>query len=391
MSTTTRNLPFDRPDPLAPPPAYAELREHEPVAAVTAEDGQPAWLVTSYEAAAAVLADPRIGVTQPGVPQWEGATLLTDGEPHARLRRLVGKTFTPRRIAALRPSVEQSAAELADRLATGDQPADLVADFAAPLSITAISELLGVDIAERERFRTLADAASSADFLSDEGDAEAKQRAWMEFGEYVGGLVVAKRHDLSDDLLSALITAHDSDDDQLTDYELTTLALTILASGYLTATNAISVGALLLINEGRLATFPAEPDAIDAAVEEIARLQIALIGEVFPRWAHEDVEVAGVTIRTGDRVLVRLGEANRDPARFDEPDEFRPGRPTGHLAFGRGPHHCLGAALARVEVGAAFRALAQRLPTLALKGSIDDITWSRSHADAGPTAVYVTW
>lgn len=391
MSTTTRTLPFDRPNPLAPPPAYAGLREHEPVAAVTAEDGEPAWLITSYDAASAALGDPRIGVTQPGEPQWEGATLLTDGESHARLRRLVGKTFTQRRIADLRPRVEQHAATLARELADGDPPADLVADFAAPLSITVISELLGVDIAERGRFRTLADAASSADFLSAEGDQEAKQRAWMEFGEYVGGLVVAKRSNLGDDLLSALITAHDSDDDQLTDYELTTLALTILASGYLTSTNAISVGALVLIDEGRLATFPTEPEAIDAAVEEIARLQIALIGEVFPRWAHEEVEVAGVTIRAGDRVLVRLGAANRDPARFEEPDEFLPGRPTGHLAFGRGPHHCLGAALARLEIGAALHALSQRLPGLALKGSIDDIAWSRSHADAGPSAVHVTW
>ncbi|APU19353.1 cytochrome P450 [Actinoalloteichus sp. GBA129-24] len=384
-------LPFDRLHPLAPPPAYADLRDRAPIAAVTAEDGQPAWLVTSYDAASTVLGDPRFGVSRPGDPRSEDATLLTDGEPHARLRRLVGKTFTRRRIAALRPRVEAHAAALADRLAHGDQPADLVADFAAPLSITVISELLGVDIAERDRFRRLADAAGAADFLSAEGDREAAQQAWREFGEYVGGLVAAKREEQADDLLSALITAHERDDDQLTDGELTTLALTILASGYLTATNAVSVGALVLIDEGRLAAFPIEPAAIDAVVEEVVRLQIALIGEVFPRWAHEAVELGGVTIRAGDRVLVRLGAANRDPARFDQPDSFRPGRSAGHLAFGRGPHHCLGAALARLEIGAALHALAQRLPTLALRGSIDDVSWSRSHADAGPTAVHVIW
>lgn len=391
MPATTRTLPFDRPDPLAPPPAYADLREQEPVAAVTAEDGQPAWLVTSYDAASSVLADSRFGVSQPGEPAWEGATLLADGEPHARLRRLVGKAFTARRVNALRPQVEQRAADLADSLARRQPPADLVADYAAPLSIAVISDLLGVAIEEREQFRTLADAASRADFLATDGNAEANQRAWEAFGEYVGGLVFAKRANLGDDLLSDLITAHDTDDDQLSDYELTTLALTILASGYLTATNAISVGTLLLAREGRLATFPTVQSDVDAAVEEIVRLQIALIGEVFPRYAHEDVELAGVSIRTGDRVLVRLGAANRDPARFSEPDDFRPGRTTGHLAFGRGPHHCLGAALARLEVGAALSALARRLPGLTLHGSIDDIEWVRSHADVGPVAVPVTW
>jgi len=159
----------------------------------------------------------------------------------------------------------------------------------------------------------------------------------------------------------------------------------------LTATNAISVGTLLLIREARLDTFPTDPEEIDATVEEIARLQIALIGEVFPRWAHEDVEFAGVRIKAGDRVLVRLGAANRDPARFSDPDIFRIDRPATHLAFGRGPHHCLGAALARLEVGVALHTLARRLPGLTIAGRTENITWSRSHADAGPIAVPVTW
>ncbi len=391
MPTATRTLPFDRPDPLTLPPAYAELRAREPVAAVTAEDGRAAWLVTSYDTASAVLGDARFGVTLLGETPWAGATLLTDGEPHARLRRLIGKTFTARRINALRPRVEQLAGDLADALVRKGAPGDLVPDYAAPMSITVISELLGVAIEERERFQELADSASKADFAAADSDQEASHRAWAAFGEYVGGLVAAKRANLGDDLLSALITAHDTDDDQLNDYELTTLALTIMASGYLTATNAISVGTLLLLAEGGLAAFPTEPAAADEAVEEIVRLQIASIGEVFPRWAHEDVELSGVTIRAGDRVLVRLGAANRDPARFDEPDLFRPGREAGHLAFGRGAHHCLGAALARLEVGAALRELAGRLPGLALHGSIDDIPWARSHADAGPTALPVSW
>jgi cytochrome P450 len=321
---------------------------------------------------------------------------LQDGEPHARLRRLVGKAFTQRRVAALRPRVDELAAERVRALAIAGPPADLVGDLAAPLSIAVISELLGVALDERERFRALADAASAADFLAfeelDERQARIAQQAWGEFAGYVANLVATKRKDLGDDLLSDLIAVRDSDDGRLDDYELTTLALTILASGYLTATNAISTGALLPLEEGRLATL-ADPAAVGPAVEEIVRLQISVIGEVFPRWAHADVRLEGAEVKTGDLVLVRLGAANRDPARFPaEPEAYRPGRDTAaHLAFGRGPHHCLGAALARAEIGAALQALARQLPGLRLDGTIDDIAWSHSHADSGPVAVPVTW
>lgn len=391
MTDASRTLPFDHPHPFALPREYSELRASEPVAAVTAEDGGQAWLITSHEAASAVLGDSRFGVTPLGAAQSEGATLLTDGEPHARLRKLIGKTFTARRIETLRPRVEELAGHLADSFAQKGGRGDLVDDYAAPLSIGVISELLGVAIEDRETFRALADTASAADFAAADSDLEAAQRAWEAFGRFVGGLVVAKRSNLGDDLLSDLITAHDTGTERLSDYELTTLALTIMASGYLTATNAIAVGTLLLLDEGLFASAAADMGEENETVEEIIRLQIALIGEVFPRWAHADVEVAGVTIRTGDRVLVRLGAANRDPARFEEPHAFCPGRAAGHLAFGRGAHHCLGAALARLEVGVALHALAKHLPGLALDGSIHDIEWSRSHADVGPIAVPVTW
>ncbi|WP_232664914.1 cytochrome P450 [Pseudonocardia sp. TRM90224] len=391
----TRTLPLDLPEPLQPPPAYAELRAEAPVAAVTTADGRPAWLVTSYDAVAAVLGDPRFGVAAPGTGGEGGATLLQDGEPHSRLRRLVGKAFTPRRVEALRPRVEELAAELAAGVEDTGPPADLVADFAAPLSIGVIAELLGVVPTDRERFRALADAASRADFVA--GAAEAGvQQAWAEFGAYVAGLVAAKRGSLGDDLLSALITVRDTDDGRLDDAELTTLALTVLASGYLTATNAIAVGATLLVTEGRFAKVGiAPPDELAATVEEVARMQIGLIGEVFPRWAHADVELAGVRIRAGDLVLARLGAAARDPEHFADPDRFDPGRfqreVDRQLAFGRGPHHCLGAALARLELGVALAALSRQLPDLRLVGSVHDIEWVRAHADTGPVAVHVTW
>ncbi|MFD4406267.1 cytochrome P450 [Nocardia sp. NPDC058499] len=393
----TRSLPFDRPEPLQPPPAYAELRAREPVATATTSAGNPAWLVTSYDGVTAVLSDPRFRVVAPGETTTGGATLLQDGEPHQRLRRLVGKAFTTRRIEALRPCVQRLADEQMDALTSSEKPADLVSDFAAPLSIAVIADLLGVEITERGRFRQLADAASRADFLA-EGGAETAEHAWTSFAGYVGELIAAKRERLGDDLLSALIEAGDSGDGRLDDYELTTLALTILASGYLTATNAIAVGVTQLITEGRLATLGSSgASEVDAVMEEIVRLQIGRIGEAFPRWAHENIELAGTQIRAGDMVLVRLEAANRDPARFPEPDRFDPHRMTAqqpavrHMAFGRGPHHCLGAALARLEIGIALRTLAQRLPNLELHGDIHDIQWIHSHADTGPVAVHITW
>jgi cytochrome P450 len=313
------------------------------------------------------------------------------------LRRLVGKAFTSRRIEALRPRVQQLADEQLTVLTVSGKPADLVAGYAAPLSITVITELLGVEITERDRFRELADAASRADFLADGADQSAGQ-AWAEFAGYVGTVIAAKREQLGNDLLSTLIEAGDSSDGRLDDYELTTLTLTILASGYLTATNAISVGVLQLATEGRLATLgDCTAAELEAVVEEVIRLQIGQIGEPFPRWAHEDVELAGTQIRAGDMVLARLGAANRDPAHFPEPDSFDPNRNAAHeqagrhMAFGRGPHHCLGAALARLEIGIALQALAHRLPDLRLHGNVHDIEWTRSHADTGPIAVQVTW
>lgn len=399
-----RTLPFDHPDPLQPPPAYAELRESEPVAAVTTADGRPAWLITSYAAVSAVLGDHRFGVAPPDVVA-QGATLLQDGEPHRRLRTLVGRAFTPRRMELMRPVIERTADRQADAFAADGPPADLVSGFAAPLSIAVISELLGVAIEDRERFRELADAASTADFLADDpaGSADSSATgaaaAWEAFGGFVAAVVHAKRDALAEDLLSDLIRTRDADDGQLDDYELTTLVLTILASGYLTATNAIAVGTTLLLTDGRLADCRTAPEArLERIVEEVVRLQIGLIGEVFPRWARADLELAGVPVATGDLVLVRLGAANRDPQQFPDPDGFRAdgvdgnNRAEHHLAFGRGPHHCLGAALARVEIAAAFRALATRLPTtLRLDGTVHDIEWIKSHADTGPVAVPLTW
>ena len=398
MPTTTRALPFDRPDAMNPPLAYAELRDRTPVAPVITPDGQLAWLVTSYDAVATVLSDPRFGMSPPGDALRGNDTLFQDGEAHARLRRLVTKAFTARSIAALRPRIEQLATGYVAAIVDAGPPADLVAGLAAPLPIMVISELLGVAIGEREHFRGLVDAVSAPNpFAFDhEGEAAAQaMQAWKALGGYAAGLVAAKRvkhKGLGDDLLSALIAVRDTDDGRLSDNELVAMATTLVAAGYLTTCNAISVGTIQLITEGRLAALATDPDQVEAIVEEVLRRQSGLTGEALPRWAHDDLELAGVSIATGDLVLVRLEAANRDPAHFADPDRFVPGRRSSpHLAFGRGPHYCLGAALARLEVGAALRALAQQLPNLQLQVPVGDIVWTHSHTDPGPSALHVTW
>ncbi|MFC6016450.1 cytochrome P450 [Plantactinospora solaniradicis] len=394
MTTTSPTLPFDQPNPMEPPPAHAELRETAPVTRVRTPDGQPAWLVTSYHLVSRVLTDPRIGVAPAGAPIAGNDTLFQDGPAHGRLRRLVAKVFTPRRIATLRPAVERLAAERVAALAAAGPPADLVDLLAAPLSITVIGEMLGIAVEEREPFRRWADAAFMVDTTGPDGgfDPAAMEQAWRGLYTYMGDLIAAKRDALADDLLSDLIAVRDSDDGRLDDGELVGMAATLVSAGYLSSSNAISVGAIQLITTGRLPDLAAEPGRVEAYVEELLRRQAGLTGEAMPRWAHEEVDLDGVRVEAGDLVLVRLSGANRDPARFSDPDRFDPDRqPNPHLAFGHGPHHCLGAALARIEVGAALLALARELPDLRLARPVEEIRWSEGQVDIGPVAVPVTW
>ncbi|XVQ14124.1 cytochrome P450 [Spirillospora sp. CA-255316] len=391
MSATAPTLPFERPGHLTPPPAYAELRAGAPVARVVTPEGGHAWLVTSYDHVVDVLTDARFRLAPPGAESSGNDTLFQDGEAHTRLRRLVAKAFTPRAIAATRPHIEHLADEQAAAFAAAGPPADLVAGLAAPLATQVIGDLIGVAIGDRERFHAMVETLSG-DFLNDEEAAIAAARAWSDLTAYAADLVAAKRRALGDDLLSALIEVRDAEDGRLGDPELTGLVISIIAAGHQTSRNAIAVGAIQLVTENRLGGLADAPD-LDAVVEEVLRRLAGLIAEPFPRWAHGNVELGGASIEAGDLVLVRLEAANHDPRRFTDPDRFVPGRDSAgaHVSFGRGPHHCLGASLARIELTAALRALARRLPGLRLRGEVEDLVWVRGQTDAGPEAVPVTW
>ena len=349
-----------------------------PVSAVTAPDGGPAWMAANYETAATVLADPRFGVEPPGASEADNHTLFRDGAAHRRLRALVSRAFTPGRVAALAPRARELAeSAVAAMVATGP-PADLVADLAAPLSATVIAELLGVRIDDRAEFRRFADGA----LMADPGDRAALVSGWETFTAYAAELVEARRTEPGEDLLSGLIAVRDAEEGRLSEDELVGMVVVLVGAGYVSSRNAIAVGAVHLT--GRL-------DTVDEqVVEEALRLASGLTGDPMPRWAREEVELGGVTIAAGDRVLVSLAAANRDPAAFADPDAFRPGRPP-HLAFGRGPHHCLGAAVARLELQAALTALARGLPGLRLAVPPEEIPWTHGHVDSGPSALPVTW
>ncbi|GAA4018987.1 cytochrome P450 [Allokutzneria multivorans] len=388
----TRRLPFTQPDPTAPPPAYAELRASCPVARVTTPDGAPAWLITSYHAAGTVLGDSRFGMAPAGADSTGNDTLFQDGPTHTRLRRLVTKAFTPGSIEALRPFIERHCAELVKAMRANGTAADLVDDFAAPLSMAVISEMFGVTLADRERFSELAEIVSTADLHSgDEHALAVARKAWQELGLYSARLISAKRETPGTDVLSGLIAIRDDEDGRLSDAELIGMVSTLVLAGYQTARNAICVATIDLLDEGRL--HEVLTDESGAVLDEVLRRLGGTVGNPLARWAHEDIEVAGTRIAKGEQVLVRLDAANRDPARFAEPDEFRADRTAlPHMSFGRGAHHCLGASLAKVEVGVALRTLAAELPGLRLTLPITEIPWTAATAiDRGPESVPVTW
>jgi cytochrome P450 len=298
--------------------------------------------------------------------------LNSDPPDHERLRRLVNKAFTARRVERLRPRITAITTELLDGMSTRPE-VDLLASFAFPLPITVICELLGVPAADRDDFRTW-----SATAVSDTASLELSQAHAGALVRYFTALLAAKRHEPADDLLSALIAARD-DGDRLSENELVSMAFLLLVAGHETTVNLIASGTLaLLLNPGELARLQADPSLLGGAVEELLRYVNPVNNATF-RFAAEPVEIGGVRIRQGDLVLVALSSANRDPSRFGDPDRLDVGRDnSGHLAFGHGIHYCLGAPLARLEAEIAFSHLLARFGSMRLAVPAGSLRWRPS-------------
>ncbi|GAA4967043.1 cytochrome P450 [Pseudonocardia tropica] len=365
---------FDDPDAL-----YRELREARPVTRATGPNGLTFWMITRYADARAALNDPRLQKDSrrlPEVLQRHGATsirqfadslvghmLNADPPDHTRLRKLVGRAFTVRAIARLRPRIEQIAGELADAAAQAGPELDLLDHFAFPLPMTVISEILGVPGERREDFRHW------SNLLLSSGPDDERAAAAASMAQFLSELVADKSAHPGDDMLSEIVRASE-DGDSLSPTEVTAMAFLLLVAGHETTVNLIGNGMLALLRDpGQHARLRADTDRVPQAVEEFLRydgpVNLATI-----RFTDEPVEYSGVTIPAGEVVLVSLIGANRDPGRYPDPQRFDPDRDTsGHLAFGYGIHHCLGAPLARLEADVAFRTLLTRFPDMALAGA----------------------
>ncbi|CAM5284857.1 cytochrome P450 hydroxylase [Streptomyces avidinii] len=402
MSEGPVPLPYADPGFVADPfPLYRQLREDGPVRRVVIAGGLEAWLVTRYEDGLAALSDARLSgdvrdasdtrlLEQLPDAQREsllGNMLRSDPPDHTRLRRLVSKAFTAHRVAGMRERIQAVTDRLLDAVVAAGR-ADLVADFALPLPVTVISELLGVPVDERHEFQRWTDRLTLRGV--EPPDPAVVNEAWQHMRAYITELIRAKRAQTGDDLLSALVTARD-EDQRLTEDELISMVFLLLAAGYITTVNLIGGGiAMLLTHPGQLALLRSDPGLLPGAVEEFLRYD----GPVSPgiaRFAREDVEIAGVRVPRGATVLIGAAVANRDPARFPDPDRLDITRPdNAHLAFGHGVHYCLGAPLARLEGQIAIGTALRRLPGLALAVPAAEIPW-RPGGLRGPLALPVTF
>jgi cytochrome P450 len=395
-------FPYENPAFVADPfPFYRDLRGQGPVRRVVTARGVEAWLITRYEDGLAALSDPRFSSDFKDaadtrlldqLPSTEREAFLRSmirvGPPeHTRLRRMVAGAFTARRVAGLRPRIQQITDRLLDAVLP-DGRADLIADLAFPLPVTVICELLGVPEADRTGFQEWTDTMLGQ--RPGLPDLEEMNDAWRQMWAYLEELLATKGAAPGDDLLSALIIARDGEGG-LDENELISMAFLLLVAGYITTVNLIGSGiAALLAHPDQLALLRERPDLLPGAIDELLRFD----GPVNPgvvRFPTEDVEIGGVTIPRGATVLVATAIADRDPERFAEPDRLDITRGgNAHLAFGHGVHYCLGAPLARLEGEIAIGTVLRRLPGLALAVPPDRLQWHVASL-RGPKSLPVTF
>ncbi|RCW43515.1 cytochrome P450 [Paenibacillus prosopidis] len=418
MSNSDQNLPekalniFSGASGENPFPIFAQMRAMGSVIQIPfpmAGEGGQAWLVTRMEEAMQVLKDHhRFTVdlssingdsngresladhAESGPPTFfTGKSMLFVDEPdHRRLRGLVSKAFTPRYMESLRPRVQKIADELLDRVqAQGEM--DIVKDYAYPLPINVISEMLGVPQSDQEQIHVWSGAIAHGLGLGRQEPRVAEHlRA---FGEYTSQLVADKRKYPGDDLISQLI-AIEEEGDRLNEAELISMITLLIFAGHETTSNLIATGSLMLLDHPeQLDKLKADLHLVPSAVEELLRFNgpATIAG---PRFAIEDTELAGKQIKKGDMVFPLLKSANRDEAQFTQPEELDVTRKINrHLAFGHGIHMCLGAPLARVEADIAFTTLLRRMPNLRLSVPRENVTWHFTLSSQGLASLPVAF
>ena len=386
---------------------YARMREQDPVLLQPGIDGEtPIWFLTRYEDVVAVLVDderfvrdPLLALSDDEIAHMradmpadfafiENHMLNKDGADHRRLRRLVTKAFTPRMVEQLRPRIQAIADELLDAVQERGEM-ELVEEFAFPLPITVIAELLGIPVADQRRFREWSDAVVSPSISP--AEVERFLALMRDFVAYLRDLFERRRREPDEDLISALLQAEEAGD-SLSEQKLFSTVILLIVAGHETTVSLIGSAVLALLTEPEvLERLRSEPERIPAAVEELLRREAA-VDRTLNRWAATDVELGGQKIERGDLVIAILGAADRDPARFPEPDVLDLDRQDNkHVAFGRGSHYCLGAPLARLETEIALATLLRRLPGLRLAGDAKAVEWRPVPLFRSLVALQVAW
>ncbi|MER6946691.1 cytochrome P450 [Nonomuraea sp. NPDC000554] len=388
------NLPFARTDLLRPAPLLKELQAEGPVHRVRTQVGHDAWLVTGYEEVRALLSDDRLGRSHPdpenaartgnsalaGGPTGEYDTEDVD---HTRMRSLLQPHFSPKRMRAFRPRVEELTTVLLDDLEDQGPPADLHQALALPLPILVICELLGVPYEDRKQFRAWSEAVGNT------RDQERSMAGLTELYLYGKSLVERKRREPGDDVISRMAAMPEAQDDD----EIARMAMNLLFAGHETTVVQIGLGAMfLLAGRGQWEALLADPGLIPGAVEEIMRVPGLSGSGGITRYAREDMEIGDVTVRAGELVMLDTGSANHDAKEFADPDRFDVTRgPTPHMGFGHGPRYCIGAPLARMELQSVFTQLIPRFPEMRLAVPVEELRVRTDALTAGLLALPVAW
>ncbi|MDH6630005.1 cytochrome P450 [Streptomyces sp. LBL] len=404
MTEAIPDYPFDQPNTLEPPQEWAETRAKCPVAQVRMPSGDVVGLLTGYEEVRGLLTDPRFSrnLARQGAARMsttedgglfnrpaEGDVDNQEGPGHRRWRRLISPAFTIKKMEAWRPRVQQMADDLVDAMVAEGSPADLRAAVALPLPVRVICALLGAPSEDQDRFARWSEVLLT---LTRYTQSEVDD-AHREFHAYASDLVERKRTHPGDDLLSELTQISDTRDGRLSHDELINTVVGLLLAGHETTSNMIlKMTALLMAQRERYEAVRADPGLIPSTVEEVLRMD-TLGGVGIPRFITEDTAVGGVPVRAGSTLFVNLHAANRDEHKFPDPDRFDPRRENNaqHLAFGAGPHFCVGQTLARVELQVCLATFAERLPGLRLRDTPDDLRVRDGVAAGGFEDMWVIW
>ncbi|MCW7940667.1 cytochrome P450 [Streptomyces hygroscopicus] len=369
-----------------PYPVYARLRESAPVCPLSPPHGVETYLITRYDDAKAALTDPRISkdmyaaidayhtIFGDSSIALDDNMLFSDPPKHTRLRRIVNSAFSPRRIESLRPRIQQITNQLLDSCGT-HAPIDLLSTFAFPLPLIVICELIGIPEHERQEVQKLCSVVARTGFSKEDKDKLALAEGALR--DYFAELIDRKRRSASDDLLGALIRTQD-EQGAMTDGELLSTLWVLLFAGHKTTAYLIGNAVFnLLTHRDQLREVLADQELLPNAIEEIIRFEGSVENATF-RHALEDVTIRDTTIPKGALVQVAVASANRDPEKFTAPDTFdvrRSGLQSSHLGFGSGPHYCLGAPLARMEMRIALTTLFEKFPHIDLAVAAHEAEW----------------